>query len=449
MRRGIRGFGLSGVAAVALLVAASPASGAVSKAKIRYVAPTGGSEQTVFDRDGLQIVGGCAPGGDTHIALRGTRDNSMLFVNGQGGESIGAVGQPGFNSGSAVFLPAILLLDGSFDAGQILFSRPNGTHITIDWAMHEDGLFPPANQCGFWGVATIAKPGGRNRGTRRRIDFRSDASRKGKTVLKAKGLKLKASCRGGNLGVVARTGADHTVVHANAQGLTEHYAGDENLRTNERFRLIKRLGLTAGDALDSGQLIYATPRGAVVSVDWIARSNGAYGTGTKGGRAGTPGAPRFDCAFVGTARALGKRARDRAWFARRRPEPPAGAGRGSTPIPLTPFFQRSPFGLSGGCAEAEGTSRILRVNGTIGEAGAFVGAEQAAAGDAVSGASAAGGNTSSALTISDHAAGHTAFVGAGGAVLSVDWLAEERQAFGAGKRRKRCLFAGTTEYLGG
>jgi hypothetical protein len=315
--------------------------------------------------------------------------------------------------------------------------------------MHENGLFPAANQCGFWGVATIAKPGGRNRGTRRRIDFRKDASRKRKTVLDAKGLKLKASCKGGNLGVLARTGADHAVLHANAQGLSEHYAGDENLRTKERFRLIKRLGLTAGDAFDSGQLIYATRRGAVVSVDWIARSNGAYGIGTKGGRMGTPGAPLFDCAFVGSARVLGKRAGARAWFARRRPQEPAATRRGSTPIPLTPFFERSPFGLSGGCTEAEGTPRILRVSGSIGEAGAFIGAEQAAAGDGASGASAASGITSSALTFPDHAAGHTAFVAAGGAVLSVDWLAEERQAFGAGKRRKRCLFAGTTEYLGG
>ncbi|HXH24090.1 MAG TPA: hypothetical protein VNI78_02505, partial [Vicinamibacterales bacterium] len=415
--RGIRGFGLTGLAAAVLLAAASSASAAVTTAKIRYVAPTGGSEQTLFDHEGLQIIGGCGPGGDTSIALRGTLDNSMLFVNGQGGESIGAVGNPGFNSGSAVFMPAILGLDGTFDAGQILFSRPNGTHITIDWAMHEDALFPSANQCGFWGVATIAKPGGRNRGSRRRIDFRKDASRKGKTVLEAKGLKLKASCKAGNLGVLARTKADHAVLHANSQGLTEHYAGDENLRTKERFRLIKRLGLTAGDALDSGQLIYATPRGAVVSVDWIARTNGAYGTGAKGGR-GIPGPPQFDCAFVGTARTLGKRAGDRAWFARRRPEGlPASARRGSAPIPLTPFFERPPFGLSGRCIRAEGTDRILRVSGGSAEAGAFVGAEQASAGDAVSGTSAASGFSAGALTFPDHAAGHMAFVAAGGAVL--------------------------------
>ena len=295
-RAGLFALGVVLVLGLELALASSAAAG-VSKAKVLYRATAAAAETTFFDRAGLQLAGSCAAGGETAIAVRSSTDDAMLFINGQGQEGPAAFGTQDVGAGTEFNLLTVLGLDGGFDAGQIIFSRLDGRHVTIDWSAYERTPFPGESQCAFWGIATIAGRGGKQ-SQRRVIDFRAVDGRE-KTVLDAKGLRLRASCLGGRCRRRPhRCRPRHPGV--DSQELSEHYAGDENLGRGERFNLFPRLGSTG--QLDTGELIYANPKGSVVSVDWLARSNGAYGG-------------QRHCAFVGTARVLGKGARDRAFFA--------------------------------------------------------------------------------------------------------------------------------------
>ena len=223
--------------------------------------------------------------------------------------------------------------------------------MTIDWSAYERTPFPGESQCAFWGMATIAAPGGKQ-AQRRVIDFRAAAGREN-TVLDAEGLRLRASCLGGTLGVVARTGVDHAVLHVNSQELSEHYSGDENLRRDERFNLFPRLGSTG--QLDTGQLIYTNR---------TARSSAWIGSRAQTAHMAASAIARSWARLVSLARAPA----DRALFARRRAgllTLPLVAPRGVPSPEFEPFYKRPAFELRAACNRAEFYEDLLFVRAEL------------------------------------------------------------------------------------
>ena len=101
------------------------------------------------------------------------------------------------------------------------------------------------------------------------------------------------------------------------------------------------------------------------------------------------------------------------------------------------------------CNRAEFYENLLFVRAELLQGASFVGAEQSAAGATVVGLSTLNGSGSALMDQYDHSSGHTAMLAEDGSVLTVDWLAEEGDAFGSGRQRRRCLFAGTAEHAGG
>jgi hypothetical protein len=354
----------------------------------------------------------------------------MVHLNGQGFDApgFGAAEENDFDSGDAISLLDAVGLDGDFDSGQIVFSRPNGVHVTVDWGALENMNGAPADyRCTFVGSAQIASPG-RDPKARKRIDFRADVGR-GRGILRAGGLRLRARCYpGGELDVVAK-------IHANGQGTSAPYAWDNNLRVGQRFAFLAALGT---DSAQTGQLIYANPKGTVVTADWLVEDLDPY-------------EGRRDCAFVGTARVVRKGDTDRAWFAPMRTKPiivPRAAPRGVPAPDFRTFHKRGPFSLIGGCSTVtELYDHSLDVYAAYGRAGGFTGNEQSRTGINQTGSTAVFQSSGPLLETPSDNSGHAAMFTTDGAIMTVDWLAQERTAFGTKKLRRKCLFAGTTEFF--
>ena len=422
------------VGAGALLLSAPAASGDVERKRFFFSRAEGTPSQVFFKRAGVRLTGTCASGLETSVSVASRSDNAMVHLNGQGNEGLSAAEDNDFDNGELIEILSALGLDGEFDSGQIVFSRPNGVHVTIDWATIENTNGAPADhRCMFFGAAQVAAPG-RDPRTRKRIDFRADA-RRGKTVLTTGGLRLRATCGFGHeLDVVAKTEVDHAVVHANGQGpLGADYTGVNNLRVHRQFAFLSALGT---DTAQTGQLIYANPKGTVVTVDWLVEDVDAY-------------AGRFGCAFVGTARVLRRDDPDRAWFAPKRSRPilvPRASSRGVPAPDFQTFHKRGPFSLIAGCSdESAGWDHNLDALAAYSRRGGMAGNEQSLTDDGIVGSSAFFASAGPLLETPSDNSGHAVMFTADGAVMSVDWLGQEDNAFGTQTLRRKCLIAGTTD----
>lgn len=420
-------------AVLAPLALASAASARVAKAPVLYLAPenTAGSEP-FFARGGLRLTGSCAPGADpvTTITASSAVDDASIHVAAQGQSGLAYAEDDDLDAGDS-FTGGLNHAD-NFIGGQLVYSRPDGRHVTINWGRVYALESGQPKRCAFFGIAQVARPG-RDPRARKRVDFRAQPGRS-KRVLRAGGLRLRASCTaGGDLKLVATTGPGHAVLHANYQGSGgDGFAGDANLRKGERFPVFGRLG---GDDDAAGQIVYLSPAGTVVSVDWMAEEGDAYG----GRRA---------CAFAGTARVAGKRSPDRARFARRTSRPfltPRVAARGVPAPEYTEFMARGPFALLGACAHPQGQPGRLFVRAQNKLAGAGISVEQAQAGHHLNGATGASGSSFDLLSEPTGNAGHTAQMTTTGQLMTASWLAQRQVSLGDPRRRKLCLFAGVTE----
>jgi hypothetical protein len=414
------------------------ASARVVKAPVFYLGTQGTADVSpFFQLGGLRLTGACAPAADPvpSIQVASGAANAMVHVNAQGPMALAYTEDDDLDTGASFSLFPSLGIAGNFIGGQLMYSRPNGRHVTITWGRTQALEFGQPERCAFYGIARVAR-GGKDPRTRKRVDFRAEPGAATR-ALAAGGLTLRARCTGaGRMGVVARTAIDHAVLHANVQGASANaFAGDTNLRNGERFNLFRRLGGGRDDS--AGQIVYVNPKGTVVSIDWLAEEADAYG----GGR---------QCAFVGTARVAKKRSRERAYFARKRSKPflvPRAGARGVPAPDYQRFLRRSPFELLGACARPpDGNPGLYGLAG-VDAAGAGMAAEQAAAGDEVRGGSTASGSTFSLLQAPTRSAGHAAFMTTSGALFTTSWLAQQRVAFGKPARRKLCLLAGTTERI--
>ena len=432
--------GIAGAIAIcALLIAAPDAASRVVKAPVFYIAPENTADtDPFFQRAGLRLTGACADGGDNPvptITVTSGADNAMVHVNAQAPMALAYAEDDDFDQGDSFSLFGSLGINAAFVGGQLVFSRPDGRHVTVTWGRTPALELGQPQRCALFGIARIASRG-RDPRTRKRIDFRAGEGAK-KRVLRAGGLALRARCTdAGRLGVVARTGVDHSVLGANVQAASfNDVAVDGNLREREGVDLFGRLGGGRDDAV--GQLVYANPRGSVVSVDWLAEEADAYG----GRRA---------CAFVGTARITGERSRERLYFARRRSRPFLTPRQGARGVPAPDYervLSQPPFELFAACAHPQGGDGRLFGRAAVAAAGAAVGAEQAAAEAEIMGGTSALGSSFLLLSAPTRSVGHAAAMTTTGAMFATSWLAQQHVALGKPARRKLCLLAGTTERI--
>lgn len=378
--------------------------------------------ETFFSEGGLRLRGSCATDVSTvdfTLQAATTVDNVQVYFNGQQDGTSAAYEADGFDTMDGVGITDFLNMDENA-VGQIVYSRPDGRHVTVHWYALEDPLFDP-DRCLFVGSAQVAKPGPGGPLSRERIDFRADAGTPRETILDARGLELNARCTDtSSLVVEARTATDHATIHTNSQHVTgvgtddPYYADDNDFRPGERLNLTN--AILAHDS-NGGQIVYATPGGAVVTADWGAEE-GAYGEADR------------DCAFYGSARSLGPDAADRFDY------------RGAAGSPREKFYDRGGVRLRGRC----GNPASLFVDLVIGAPLHFGNAIQLApdAIDASSFGATKLGASALAVNSVDRAAGHAVYVDANRDVHTFDWLGEELNAFGGGPD---CAFLGSAEYF--
>jgi hypothetical protein len=409
------------IVGAAAMLAPAGATAKVSPKRVFFQEPAMTSEAEFFAAGGLELSASCGAGTDLTVIARTSVDNAMVRANRQGpGTDVTYAEFDNFDIAGPFDLFAQLGGDDTEVGGQLIYSRPDGRHITVDWLANEDSL-AAEDQCLFAGVAEVAKPG-RDRGSRKRIDFRADVGDDPKRVLNAGGLRLTASCEAGSVPELrARTTVDHSMLHVNSQsGLAGTYIENDDFVRGDIFALLGGLG-TFDSAL--GQIVFATPGGAVVSVDWLSEQEDAY-----------DGA--VDCAIAGTARVAGKRSPARAFY--RRAE---GDDNPLDRANFRKFFKLGFLSLNGSCA----TDATQEITDSHPLGFTYGGPAQSSSTNVHLSAegSAQGGATYTA--INDDANGHGLTASASGAVAEVDWLAEGGgDAFGGGPD---CLFAGTAELL--
>jgi hypothetical protein len=428
MSRRARGLLGSGAAALlTLTLSAASAEGAVTKERIFYAGAQGTPLVEIFDEGGLVIEAICNNGPATAVQLTTTVQDATIDA--------AAHSQLGFGENDDFDPPEPFSLfpatggDGNFEAGQIIYSRPDGTHVTVDWTATEDPI-PFQDQCLFAGVAQVATPGGGDAGSRRRIDFRSDAGDPAKTILDAGGLRLRATCvtpgMGTDIAIVARPDQNGGAIFANGQADgTSAYADDKRFQASEKFNLSSEI--EAGDDNAVGQLVYVSPSRNVVTVDWVSEEADAY-------------AATRDCQFVGTARVAPAGSGQHVFFARKRasvvPEPKRGV---PEPEPKT-FFTIGPWKLQGACGTSMALDHALFAEVKTPDGTTFSALNHIPSGtDDHQGTSLNAGEADIASE-PKRLAGHLITVSAAGDILTADYAMSERKAL-----RKRCLFAGTAD----
>jgi hypothetical protein len=415
---------------VALTALALPASAGAEVTPVgvdfRAASPAGPS--VFFDHGGLQLTGSCAAGPDLAVTASTTAENATIQANVHPvAPTTGFASDGNFDPGDSFDVFAGFA-DGT-RTGQLVYSTRGGTHVTVEWMAMEPPLIDGFGECLFAATAEVAGRGQGGSESRRRVDYRADSGSPKRTFFEAGGLSLKGSCDGGDLNVTARSSADHAVVHANSQGpgTVATYAGDDDFGPGDPFRLTRELG-AAGSGV--GQLIFVSRNGNVVTADWLSRGGGVYG-GTR------------DCAFVGSARVLDSESRDALLFKPKKTEfvPPGKRGGGSQGHE---FFRRGNFSASGTCSQGPDLTVFIGFNQDEVNATAV----QFDPNDQFHAFGSGGGGSGGAFQVTvaadDRVAGNAIAVLGGGDLLSVDWLGEEKNAFGG---RRPCLFAGSAEYL--
>ena len=427
MSRRPRGL-LGGGAAVLLALALSTpsAEGTVTKERIFYAADQSTPLVEIFNEGGLVIEAICNNGPATTVQLTTTVENATIDAAAH--SQLGYGENDDFDPPEPFSLFPATSGDGNFEAGQIVYSRPDGTHVTVDWLAHEDPI-PFSDQCLFAGIAQVAEPGGQG-GSRKRIDLRADDGDPAKMLFDATGLRLRATCvADGPMSVVAKAEESGGAIFANGHapaGIL--YADDKRLGASEPFRLFTEL--EGGEDAATGQIVFVSRSKDVVTVDWTSEA-GAYGL-------------TRDCQFVGSARVAPAGSNQQVYFARKRasevPEPKRGI---PEPEPKT-FFTIGPWKLKAACGTSMALDHALFAAVKTPDGNTFSALNHIPSGtDDHLGTSLNAGDADIANE-PKRLAGHLISVSAASDIVTVDYAMSERQALG-----KRCLFAGTADVSAG
>jgi hypothetical protein len=423
-----------GLALCVALLTAIP--GSALGARVNYRAVSDSPETKFFDQGGLQLRGECQSGAELLVSARSTVDDALIHYNLQNLEPSFASGfDNDFDAGVSdeEDLQAFLAAGGfGLDSavGQIVYAKPGGTNVTVDFMVEEEGeggLLGSGKNCVFTGHARVLSTGDADR-----VNFRTSADPAGEqTFFSRGGLQLveddEGNCSGGDQNTRART----TVADA-MFGNFDQYTDDEDATDAVDASIEPNFDMGEAnervlfdDNNSANHLVYARSGGKNVTVDWAAEEDGSglFG-GTK------------SCAFVGSARVAESGSPHRVNF------------RTDGEEDLTTFFQYGGLRLRGSCepgseleveAKTSYDDAIIHVNYQepatghhFDESDGFdIGDVRPIFGDA----SVIGGNA--------EAGGQILYSRPGGVNVTVDWMAEE-DGFPLGGT-KACAFVGTAE----
>jgi hypothetical protein len=360
------------------------------------------------------------------LKARSRYDHALLHANLQKlGDSPAAIGVNDFNSGSANEINLRTnLAGGDLDstAGQIIYARPGGINVTIDFLAEEGSPFGDKD-CAFTGNAAVVGSGSSSR-----VNFRSTAGvGQDKIFYENGGLRLvqagAASCGAVSptIEVSARTKVENAMVAAFAQypaiGVTASADPDFDPGSGDETDLTT----PPADFNSSGHLVYSRSGGRNISVDYAAHEEVGLFDGTK------------NCAFVGSARRADSGSSHRVNFR------PAGDQA------LTTFFQDGGLILQGSCASGE---LVVNAKTNVDTAAIHLTAQQPVTGHDYDESDTF--NTGDTVAVfgptaafDSSAGGQIVYSRPGGVNVTVDWHGEEGgQPLGG---TKSCAFVGTAE----
>jgi hypothetical protein len=256
-------------------------SGSSYRANYRFDQPNGPTE--FFNHGGLRLIGQCSPGG-LSVEAKTTTDNSMIHANSQySGNAQNALTDNDFDAADSFLLQNAVngFLDNA--SGQIVYAKPGGTNVTVDWA-GEDGHSALDRDCVFNGTARV-----RSSGDAKRVNFRVPSGDAGPTTFFSQGgLKLVGECDSGDLDVTLTTSKDHGSIHYNGQRFgtaTDNENDFFGADPDDWLELFGSQGLDEEDS--SGQIIYTAYSGTNVTIRYAGEE--------------TDGFSNYPCAFIGTA----------------------------------------------------------------------------------------------------------------------------------------------------
>lgn len=243
----------------------------------------GESQRVFFEKGGLQLIGRCDLGG-LDVYARSTVADGMLHANDQGAGTNDYYEYDDLDAGVMVNLSSTMFSLGTDDnAGQLVFGRPGGTTLSIDWLAEYGEGYNGERDCIFQGTARRVDSSSPDR-----ANYRVNTDDGPTTFFNRGGLKLIGQCTGFTLDVTAKTSTDHAVIHANSQYINDGFdaASDNDFNTGETLNLED----AANGLMDNtvGQIVYAKPGGKTVTVEWAAEDDAE--------------ALDRDCVFNGVAR---------------------------------------------------------------------------------------------------------------------------------------------------
>lgn len=256
-------------------------SGSSYRANYRFDQPNGPT--TFFNQGGLKLIGQCTLGG-LSVTAKTSTDDSMIHANSQyATDNVAALADNDFNIADSFLLQDAA--GGFLDnvAGQIVYAKPGGTNVTVDWAA-EDGHHALDRDCVFNGTARV-----RSSGDLKRVNFRVPSGDAGPTTFFSQGgLKLIGKCVAGDLDVTLATGVDHASIHYDGQRPFTATSFDNDSFSTDPDDWPELFGSQGLDEEDnSGQIIYTSYSGTNVTIRYAGEE--------------LDGFSNYPCAFVGTA----------------------------------------------------------------------------------------------------------------------------------------------------
>jgi hypothetical protein len=408
-----RALHLSFAAALTALLLAAPAACASTK-PVRFAVNSDTPESTFFQAGGLKLRGSCL-GGSLQVLVGSVTDHSSFHassIDGAGGGSTHYAEDDDLNRNEFDGLLATL---GADDAtGQLAYSATDGTNVTVNWLAEEGDAFGGTTDCAFVGTARVAKKGAADD-----VLYQAGSNSPPRSFFKGGGLRLRGSCEGGDLSLTARSAQNHSTIHADSIDLsgggTPAYTEEDGFDADENVHPLDHLA--ADDA--TGQFSYARRDGTNVTVTYLAEEGDAYG------------ATRA-CVFAGTASVA-------------QPGSPGNVGFAGNAKPLPhnfkTFFKGGGLKVQRRCTEPAKLDIALR--SLSDHATVHYGSLQfSVPGYGEDDDFSTGSALTSPLLEGDSGIGQIVSSRQSGAVVTVNWLSEEGDAYGG---TRDCAFLGTAD----
>ena len=409
----------STLAAVALI---APVAVHAGLELVDYRANAGSGAKAFLNGGGLKLRGKCLAGDDLNVTAKTARNNAAIHYNAQYGAN-GASYAENDDYDKADTEDLLGNLGADDDAsGQIVYSRPGGVNVTVDWLAERSDAYGAAKDCVFAGTARVLE-----RNSPDSLNFRADVDDGRTLFLERGGLRMNVTCNmsggGGQLGVLIGGTTNDGVIRVNSQSagnLSDDGTNNDTSSglTQNMFSVF--LGDIALNDSSVGQIVFSSADGTNVSVDWMAEDNDADGIE----------ALRKDCVFTGTTRVLPNA------------DPKSLGLRFDGSLPITSFFSAGELELLANCdgddqdifADPGVDSSMIHYNGQTGDAAAH-GAQNDLNPDGPWGLENG--------VADDASSGQLVYSTPAGGVVSADYLAEDgaNSLFGTGD----CNFFGTAE----